>query len=100
MDTITEQLDHYLNFLSEDLHEQLTEYTGKKHKDGSSCALCTTEEYLKRNTTSITNELYKISKEHPKLAFSYCMYVHQQFAAYLMMSEHLLETLQNLYEDQ
>ena len=99
MDKITEQLDHYLNFLSEDLHTQLTGYTGKKHRDGSSCALCTTEEYLKRNTTSITNEIYKISKDHPAFAYSYCLHVHQQFAAFLMLSEFLLKTMQDLYED-
>ena len=100
IDKVTHDLDNYLNYLSEDLHNQLTEYTGVTHKDGSSCPMCTTEEYIKRNTTSITNELYKISKVNPRFAFQYCMSIHRQFSCYLLLSEFLLQTLQDLYEDE
>lgn len=97
---LTNELDKYLTYISDEVADQLNNYKVKA-KDGSDeCPICVVDKFLENNTTGISSEVYALAKHNPKLTYAYLLYFLQQMSCYVLLAEKLLQTMQELFLDE
>jgi len=100
MNKLIEELSEYLEFMGDELNDQLNCYEADNPCGNSNCPMCTTAAFLKRNETGTMAELHKLGKDNPKATLYLLSKNYQQLQAHSLMVEFLIAKTAELFTEE